>query len=116
MCWQNRYAYSAGYQYEKGALLFDFVRRCQADVTVGNQEWRAGERVRLWICSTAQRACSAMRGSGSSERAVRTGRSWQVPMLPNATQILRTNRGRLMRLTGDSRKRVRNSSSVSIAS
>lgn len=62
------------------------------------------------ICPMAQAACSAIRASESPARSRKTGKSSSVPTFPSATQTLRTNRFRFIRLIGECRKSERNSS------
>ncbi len=63
------------------------------------------------IWATAQAACSRTSGSGSLRAASNAGSAARSPMLPRATQTLRSQPRRLSRSMGVPRKKARNCAS-----
>src|ERR1700736_4177099 len=71
------------------------------------------ELSRTKICSIAQAACSAIKGSESSAPSRKAGKFLPVPTFPSATHTFRKNPRRLIRLIGEFRNKLRNSVSLS---
>jgi len=59
-----------------------------------------GPLVRVTICAAAQRACSAINGSGSCAALSKAGRADGSPAFPSATQTFRSRPRRFVRTIG----------------
>src|SRR5205823_11238876 len=91
-----------------------YIRLDAMAVPVDSKYWSAAgdsKGKRLSIRSMAHIACSAISGSESLAALWSAGRSPRLPIFPSATQTLRKNPRRLIRLMGDRRKSARNCTS-----